>query len=113
LALRRSDWGRRCKKVFASVRRRVSPPKAATSLGVVTQDNALWDKLTCADHLRTFAALRGVPRAEVGEVVAKTLAALELTPHADKLSMRLSGGMKVSIIWRSNDGVSYREYCLP
>ena len=99
--------------MFASVRRRVVPPKAATSLGVVTQDNALWDKLTCADHLRTFAALRGVPRAEVGEVVAKTLAALELTPHADKLSMRLSGGMKVSIIWRSNDGVSYREYCLP
>ena len=46
----------------ASVRTRFGD--AAARLGVVTQQNALWDGLTCAEHLRCFALLRGArPRA--------------------------------------------------
>ena len=33
---------------------------AARHLGVVTQHNTLWDRLSCLDHLRLFARLRGV-----------------------------------------------------
>ena len=34
---------------------------AATHLGVVTQHNTLWDRLSCVGHLKLFARLRGVP----------------------------------------------------
>ena len=32
----------------------------AKHLGIVAQHNTLWDKLSCRDHLRLFARLRGV-----------------------------------------------------
>jgi ABC-type glutathione transport system ATPase component len=34
--------------------------KATTHIGVVTQNNSLWDKLTVEAHLKLFARLRGV-----------------------------------------------------
>jgi ABC-type multidrug transport system ATPase subunit len=69
-------------------------PKAATHMGVVTQNNSLWDRLSVQDHLYLFARLRGVPEDLVRNVVDGTIDQLELTPHRHKLSMRLSGGMK-------------------
>jgi ATP-binding cassette, subfamily A (ABC1), member 3 len=68
--------------------------KGATHLGVVTQNNSLWDKLSVEAHLKLFARLRGVPEDMVVQVVDATIDQLELTPHRHKLSMRLSGGMK-------------------
>ena len=68
---------------------------AATCLGVVTQSNTLWDRLSCKDHLRLFARVRGVPAKCVEGLVASTIADMELAPYADKLGMQLSGGMKV------------------
>jgi ABC-type multidrug transport system ATPase subunit len=68
--------------------------KGATNLGVVTQNNSLWDRLSVQDHLYLFARLRGVPEEIVKEVVDATIDQLELTPHRHKLAMRLSGGMK-------------------
>ncbi len=68
--------------------------KAATHLGVVTQNNSLWDKLSVEDHLYLFARLRGVPEDLVKQVVSGTIDQLELTPHRKKLAMNLSGGMK-------------------
>jgi ATP-binding cassette subfamily A (ABC1) protein 3 len=68
--------------------------QAAHHLGVVTQNNSLWDLLTVEDHLYLFARLRGVPTALVRGVVDATIDQLELTPHRHKQSMRLSGGMK-------------------
>eukprot|EP00286_Rhodomonas_abbreviata_P007959 CAMPEP_0181335448 /NCGR_PEP_ID=MMETSP1101-20121128/26837_1 /TAXON_ID=46948 /ORGANISM="Rhodomonas abbreviata, Strain Caron Lab Isolate" /LENGTH=1401 /DNA_ID=CAMNT_0023445569 /DNA_START=43 /DNA_END=4248 /DNA_ORIENTATION=+ len=67
---------------------------ASTHLGVVTQNNSLWDRLSVEDHLFLFARLRGVPEDLVSRVVEGTIDQLELTPHRHKLSMRLSGGMK-------------------
>ena len=69
-------------------------PQAATNLGVVTQNNSLWDLLSVEDHLYLFCRLRGVPEAIVGDTVDATIDQLELTPHRHKLACRLSGGMK-------------------
>lgn len=66
----------------------------ATQLGVVTQNNALWDHLSVENHLYLFARLRGVSAAHLHEVVEEVLTQLELTKHRAKLSMSLSGGMK-------------------
>lgn len=66
----------------------------ATHLGVVTQNNSLWDKLSVESHLYLFARLRGVPEDLVRQVVEGVIDQLELTPHRKKLAMRLSGGMK-------------------
>jgi len=68
--------------------------QAALKLGVVTQNNSLWDRLSVEDHLFLFARLRGVPEEHVTAVVTGTIDQLELTPHRKKLAMRLSGGMK-------------------
>eukprot|EP01040_Poterioochromonas_malhamensis_P010000 gene10001-10866_t len=67
---------------------------AATHLGVVTQNNSLWDRLTVQSHLYLFARLRGVPEDLVKGIVENTIEQLELAPHRDKLAMNLSGGMK-------------------
>jgi ATP-binding cassette subfamily A (ABC1) protein 3 len=69
-------------------------PKASTHLGVVTQNNSLWDRLSVEAHLKLFARLRGVPEDQVVAVVDATIDQLELTPHRHKLAMKLSGGMK-------------------
>lgn len=66
----------------------------STHLGVVTQSNSLWARLSVEDHLLLFARLRGVPENLVHEIVDGTIDQLELTPHRKKLSMALSGGMK-------------------
>lgn len=68
--------------------------RVARHLGVVTQQNALWDKLSVENHLFLFARLRGVPESAVKEVVEEVLQQLELSAHRHKLSMSLSGGMK-------------------
>ena len=68
--------------------------KAAEALGVVAQANTLWDKLSCEDHLKLFARIRGVPGKEMYQLVETALDQLELRPHAKKLAERLSGGMK-------------------
>ena len=68
--------------------------RAATHLGVVTQNNSLWDRLSVEAHLKLFARLRGVPEDLVYKVVDGTIDQLELSPHRHKLAMRLSGGMK-------------------
>jgi ABC-type multidrug transport system ATPase subunit len=68
--------------------------RAAKQLGVVTQNNSLWDLLSVEDHLYLFARIRGVPEDLVTKVVDGTIDQLELTPHRKKLSVRLSGGMK-------------------
>mmetsp|Transcript_13128 Transcript_13128/g.14208 ORF Transcript_13128/g.14208 Transcript_13128/m.14208 type:complete len:1376 (-) Transcript_13128:742-4869(-) len=69
-------------------------PKASIHLGIVTQNNSLWDRLTVENHLYLFARLRGIPEDLVKDIVEGTIDQLELTPHRYKLAMNLSGGMK-------------------
>ena len=64
--------------------------RAATRLGVVAQQNTLWDRLSCA---RTCGRAPARARARAALVEA-VLVQMELTPYAAKLSKNLSGGMK-------------------
>ncbi len=68
--------------------------KVASNLGVVTQNNSLWDRLTVESHLYLFARLRGVLPERLTQVVNDCIIDLELEPHRHKLAMSLSGGMK-------------------
>jgi ABC-type multidrug transport system ATPase subunit len=66
----------------------------AKHLGIVAQHNTLWDKLSCRDHLRLFARLRGVEIASSEALVSNVIRDMELGPYADRLAGQLSGGMK-------------------
>ncbi|KAK7242434.1 ABC transporter [Aureococcus anophagefferens] len=48
--------------------------------------NTLWDRLTCADHLKLFARIRGVPGGEAGRLTEAALDELELRRRADEAS---------------------------
>lgn len=83
--------------------------------GVVSQKNALWDRLSVKDHLYLFARIRGVPESEVKTVIFPELIfvvqfltlrmcndvqlvesiidQLELAPYRDQVSMTLPGGV--------------------
>ena len=67
---------------------------ASRHLGVVTQHNTLWENLSCIDHLRLFARLRGVPKAKLEALVTHTVDQMELGPYQHRLAGQLSGGMK-------------------
>ena len=56
--------------------------KGAEALGVVAQGNTLWDKLSCENHLKLFARIRGVPGKETVELVEAALDQLELRSGA-------------------------------
>lgn len=71
---------------------------ASKKLGVVTQHNTLWDKLSGLDHLRLFARLRGVEATKVEGLVRATVAQMELGPYAERLAGQLSGGMKRKLV---------------
>lgn len=63
-------------------------------LGVCPQYDILWDDLTVAEHLRFFAALKGVRPEQVESHVQESLREVGLIAQADQLSRTLSGGQK-------------------
>jgi ABC-type Na+ transport system ATPase subunit NatA len=63
-------------------------------MGVCPQFDILWAELTATEHLRLFAALKGLPRAEWGNTTVELLERTKLTPAGDRRSSTYSGGMK-------------------
>ena len=63
-------------------------------LGVCPQQNVLFPSLTCAEHLRIFAVLKGVPSRDVNREIAKKLREVGLEQKGDARASTLSGGMK-------------------
>jgi ABC-type multidrug transport system ATPase subunit len=63
-------------------------------MGVCPQFDILWAELTAAEHLRLFAALKGLPRAQWDATTAELLERTKLTPAAHRRSSTYSGGMK-------------------
>src|SRR5690349_749026 len=59
-------------------------------IGYVTQAPSVYDDLTVAENLRFFASVLGVPAARV-ETCLRTV---DLTPYADRVVARLSGGQR-------------------
>ena len=71
-----------------------SQASARGSLGVCPQHDVLWPELTVKEHLDTFAAIKGVPRAALAAEVAKIIKEVGLTEKVHVQASALSGGMK-------------------
>ncbi len=65
-------------------------PKLRGRIGYVTQEPSVYGDLTVTENLRFFAAVLGVPTADVDRVID----AVDLRSHADDRVDRLSGGQR-------------------
>jgi len=70
------------------------------SMGLCPQHNVLWDELTVTDHLKFFAALKGVPKGMVEKEVEALIDKVGLRDQANTQSGNLSGGQqrKLSLV---------------
>jgi ABC-2 type transport system ATP-binding protein len=64
------------------------------SIGIIFQDPSLDDRLTARENLRFHGIIYKVPRKELPERIAQSLAWMELEDRADDLVRNFSGGMK-------------------
>eukprot|EP00919_Chromeraceae_sp_WS-2016_P038260 GHVR01091348.1.p1 GENE.GHVR01091348.1~~GHVR01091348.1.p1 ORF type:complete len:1651 (+),score=360.83 GHVR01091348.1:1813-6765(+) len=63
-------------------------------LGVCPQHDVLWDTLTVLEHLRLFAAFRGMPMEDIDTIVNTMAETFDLGVKKDVYVSQLSGGMK-------------------
>eukprot|EP01133_Synstelium_polycarpum_P012967 gene12967-15238_t len=63
-------------------------------LGYCPQTNILYNQLTCGEHLRLYAKIKGVPRKDIPAMIVKSLTEVDLLDKKDTVSASLSGGMK-------------------
>ncbi|GFS56049.1 ATP-binding cassette sub-family A member 3 [Nephila pilipes] len=68
--------------------------RARRSLGVCPQHNVLYDTLTVEEHLKIYAAMKGVVWRNINEEVTRVLNIVKLAEQRAELSEDLSGGMK-------------------
>jgi ABC-type multidrug transport system ATPase subunit len=64
--------------------------EAFRAMGICPQFDALFEDLTCREHLELFCAIKGVR--DIPVRVRHALQALDLTEHQDKVARVLSGG---------------------
>ncbi|XP_037086261.1 ATP-binding cassette sub-family A member 7-like [Pollicipes pollicipes] len=70
------------------------PIRVRQKLGYCPQFDALDAMLTGREHIEFYARLRGVPDAQLAQVVETNIRRLGLTPHADRTAGSYSGGNK-------------------
>lgn len=63
-------------------------------VGVVFQSYALFPHMTVAQNVGYGLRMRGVPKAEIAESVARVLETVAMTPFADRWPAQLSGGQQ-------------------
>ncbi|VDM95252.1 unnamed protein product [Thelazia callipaeda] len=63
-------------------------------IGICPQHNILFDKLTVAEQLRFYGALKGIPKHKLDSEVSKTIKDLGFSGLENKFANLLSGGMK-------------------
>ncbi|KAG7378850.1 ATP-binding cassette sub- A member 12 [Phytophthora pseudosyringae] len=63
-------------------------------IGYCPQFDALFERMTVREHLELFATIKGVPRSDVGALVAEKIHQLNLADFENKLAGSLSGGKK-------------------
>ncbi|XP_061563619.1 ATP-binding cassette sub-family A member 5 isoform X1 [Cololabis saira] len=63
-------------------------------VGICPQFNIIFDVLTVEEHLRIFAAIKGIPPADVDSEVTKVLKDLDLEKIMSAQAKNLSGGQK-------------------
>ncbi|CAG2245460.1 ABCA5 [Mytilus edulis] len=77
---------------------RSSMSEAFKVLGYCPQHDALWDLVQLDDHLRAYAAIRGIPKKDIENVINYYIKELKLEDHAGKMAKKLSGGTKESML---------------
>ena len=65
-----------------------------TMIGVSPQFDCLWDELTAMDHLRIYAAVKGISPDRIDEEARYCLTYVDLIDMADSATGTYSGGMK-------------------
>jgi len=70
------------------------PTRVRKSIGIIFQDPSLDDRLTARENLRFHGIIYKVPRKELPERIAQSLAWMELEDRADDLVRNFYGGMK-------------------
>jgi ABC-type multidrug transport system ATPase subunit len=71
-----------------------NPTAARSSLGVCAQSDILFDEISVIEHMRLFAAIKGVPKDEIEAQAAALLQDVGLAREHLKFAKDLSGGMK-------------------
>ncbi|NXP48513.1 ABCA8 protein, partial [Heliornis fulica] len=64
-----------------------------TSLGYCPQEDPLWPDLTVREHLRVYAAVKGVCKEEMAAAVNRIVDALQLQDYLNKKTRKLSAGI--------------------
>ncbi|KAF8768213.1 ATP-binding cassette sub-family A member 3 like protein [Argiope bruennichi] len=68
--------------------------RARRGLGVCPQHNVLYDTLTVEEHLKIYAAMKGVLWKDLNSEVTEILDIMKLADKKSELTKNLSGGMK-------------------
>uniref|UniRef100_A0A8C9W4L0 ATP binding cassette subfamily A member 5 n=1 Tax=Scleropages formosus TaxID=113540 RepID=A0A8C9W4L0_SCLFO len=63
-------------------------------IGYCPQENPLWPKITLQEHLETYAAIKGLHKEDVPDIIKRVVNALELREHLHKQAKNLSAGIK-------------------
>lgn len=71
-----------------------SVSEAFQALGYCPQHDALWDTIKLDEHIRAYAAIRGIPNKDIEKTVNFFIKNLKLQEHEDKQAKKLSGGTK-------------------
>ena len=72
-------------------------PKSQQRMGYLPEERGLYKKLKVSEQLRYLAELKGVPRADADDRIARWLERFEATDWADKTTEELSKGMQQKI----------------
>jgi ABC-2 type transport system ATP-binding protein len=67
-------------------------PRLRPRVGYATQDHAVYGDLTLAENLRYFGTVLGLPRSRLADVIARTVATLDLGGLEGRLVGTFSGG---------------------
>ncbi|GFO31427.1 ATP-binding cassette sub-family a member 5, partial [Plakobranchus ocellatus] len=62
--------------------------------GICPQHDILYKELSCREHLRIFANIKGVPSSQIDKTIEKALQDVDLVSHSNTLAENLSGGQK-------------------
>ncbi|XP_064640640.1 cholesterol transporter ABCA5-like isoform X2 [Lineus longissimus] len=73
---------------------RSSLSEAYEALGYCPQHDPLWEDVTLEEHIKCYAAIRGVPNENIATLTKFFLESLKLEDHSKKVAKSLSGGTK-------------------
>ncbi|XP_066519763.1 ATP-binding cassette sub-family A member 5 [Hoplias malabaricus] len=63
-------------------------------VGYCPQVNSLWPRITLQEHLKIYAAIKGLRSSDVPNIIKRVVNALELKEHLHKQTKNLSAGLK-------------------